>query len=105
MFSQEGTKSDFFTPRHIQSAATGLTGLSRPGTNFSLQRPKTGINTSKAATVKILKQNLGMNSSTKAVENFGDWFDMPNVPFYEPEQTERETPFFKSLTAEYMSTI
>ena len=30
---------------------------------------------------------------------------MPNVPFYEPEETERETPFFKSLTAEYMSTI
>ena len=105
IFTATGSNSNECTPRKLQSAATGLTGLSRPGTNFSSQRPQTSVSKSKAATVNILKQNLGMLSNIKSTESLEGLYGMPNIPFYEPEETDRETPFFKSLTAEYMSTI
>lgn len=96
MFSRDDVQT-----RNLQSAETGLSGLTRPVSNFSIPRPQTC--SGKTTTIRLLRENMGIASKTRSAEHYEDFYGVQDVPF--PDEEEQETPFFKSLTAEYLSTI
>mgnify|MGYP000158267566 CR=1 FL=1 len=57
----------------MRGNTAGSLGLVRPGSNMSLLRPQTGA--SKTATVKILRQSMGLGAKLSTAERYEDFYD------------------------------